>query len=236
MVDCLTVVVVLLTFSRPQEREEEERERREERVRLDRIKREERRALEKAKRESESRSLGSSEEQMDLSIDISLSESTTMSDSFLLSTPQPSVTSSSRTTQAAADTSSDVEKKHKEKFVKEMSKVVVKILDPYRKKGVKGHIRRNDDFKYLAKKVISSLSAMSLERAGTQLTLSPITLTNLIYLFQLTFNIMHKELKVCKNIEELKANEKVKKKASDYVSKYMKKYDREYKRSPNQAD
>ena len=47
---------------------------------------------------------------------------------------------------------------------------------------------------------------------------------------------MHKELKVCKNIEELKANEKVKKKAGDYVSKYMKKYDREYKRSPNQAD
>ena len=90
---------------------------------------------------------------MDLSIDISLSESTTMSDSFLPSTPQPSVTSSSRTTQAAADTSSDVEKKHKEKFVKEMSKVVVKILDPYRKKGVKGHISKTDDFKHLAKKV-----------------------------------------------------------------------------------
>ena len=80
------------------------------------------------------------------------------------STPQASVTSSSekkpRTTQAAADTSSDVEKKHKEKFVKEMSKVVVKILDPYRKKGVKGHIRKNDDFKYLAKKVIFSLSLL----------------------------------------------------------------------------
>ena len=45
---------------------------------------------------------------------------------------------------------------------------------------------------------------------------------------------MHKELKVCKTIEELKPNEKVKKKASDYVSKYMKKYDREYKRSPHQ--
>ena len=58
----------------------------------------------------------------------------------------------------------------------------------------------------------------------------------MIYLFQLTFNIMHKELKVCKNIEELKANEKVKKKASDYVSKYMKKYDREYRRSPNGGD
>ena len=127
---------------------------------MDKIKREERRALEKAKRESELRNHGS-EEQMDLSVDISLSESNvSISDSFLLSTPQASVTSTSqssgRTTQAAADTSSDVEKKHREKFVKEMSKVVVKILDPYRKKGVKGHIRKNDDFKYLAKKVMQS--------------------------------------------------------------------------------
>ena len=45
---------------------------------------------------------------------------------------------------------------------------------------------------------------------------------------------MQKELKVCKSIDELKANEKVKKKASDYVNKYMKKYEREYKRSPDQ--
>merc|ERR1719150_2001439 len=135
---------------------------------------------------------------MDISLDLSMSE--------VQSTPQPSVssTSSARTTQAAADTSSDVEKKHKEKFLKEMSKLVVKILDPYRKKGVKGHISKTDDFKHLAKK--------------------------------LTFTILYKELKVCKNIEELKANEKVKKKASDYVSKYMKKYDREYRRSPNQED
>ena len=150
--------VVFLTSSHLQEREEEEKERREERVRQDKIKREERRALEKAKRESELRNLGS-EDQMDLSIDISLAESNvSISDSFLLSTPQPSVTSTShtsgRTTQAAADTSSDVEKKHRDKFVKEMSKVVVKILDPYRKKGVKGHIKKNDDFKYLAKKVM----------------------------------------------------------------------------------
>ena len=57
-----------------------------------------------------------------------------------------------------------------------------------------------------------------------------------IFYFQFTYTIMQKELKVCKSAEELKANEKVKKKASDYVSKYMKKYDREYKRSPNQAD
>ena len=59
---------------------------------------------------------------------------------------------------------------------------------------------------------------------------------NNISLLQLTFTIMHKELKVCKNIEELRPNEKVKKKASDYVSKYMKKYDREYRRSPNAGD
>ena len=45
---------------------------------------------------------------------------------------------------------------------------------------------------------------------------------------------MHKELKMCKSIEELKATEKVKKKASEYVSKYMKKYEREYKKSPDQ--
>jgi hypothetical protein len=34
-----------------------------------------------------------------------------------------------------------------------MSKQVVKILDPYRKKGVRGHIGNTDDFKHLAKKV-----------------------------------------------------------------------------------
>merc|ERR1712154_689633 len=112
------------------------------------------------------------------------------------------VSGSKKTTQAAADTSSDVEKKHKEKFVKEMSKTVVKILDPYRKKGVRGHIGNTDDFKHLAKK--------------------------------LTYSIMHKELKMCKSVEELKATEKAKKKASEYVSKYMKKYEREYKKSPDQ--
>merc|ERR1712032_1503845 len=127
----------------------------------------------------------------DISLNLSLDTSA--------STPQASVTSSSekkpRTTQAAADTSSDTgEKKNKDKFLKEMSKVVVKILDPYRKKGVKGHVGNTDDFKHLAKKF--------------------------------TYTIMQKELKSCKSSDELKANEKVKKKASDYVNKYMKKYER----------
>ena len=104
--------------------------------------------MEKAKRERDVRHVVG-EDQMDISLDISMSE--------VQSTPQPSVTSTrqtpGRTTQAAADTSSDVEKKHKEKFLKEMSKLVVKILDPYRKKGVKGYISKTDDFKHLAKKV-----------------------------------------------------------------------------------
>ena len=53
---------------------------------------------------------------------------------------------------------------------------------------------------------------------------------------QLTYSVMQKELKQCKSIEELKATEKVKKKASEYTSKYMKKFEREYKRSPGGGD
>ena len=138
-----------------QEREEEEKERREERARVEKIRREEKRAAEKAKRESDFRQL-TGEDILDASItstpdkDVSMSETP----STIISTPQSSVTSSAKTTQAAADTSSDMgKKKHKDKFLKEMSKVVVKILDPYRKKGVKGHIGNTDDFKHLAKKV-----------------------------------------------------------------------------------
>ena len=149
-----------------QEREEEEKERREERAKIEKIRREEKRAADKAKREAEFRHL-TAEDAVDTSIsstpdniNVSLSSSTPSSS---VQTPQQGVTSSSntkvkpKTTQAAADTSSDVDKKHKDKFVKEMSKVVVKILDPYRKKGVKGHIGNTDDFKHLAKKVYNSI-------------------------------------------------------------------------------
>ena len=55
------------------------------------------------------------------------------------------------TTTAAAD-SSDVEKKIKDSFLKEMSKVIVGILNPYRTAGV---ITSTQDFKHLAKKVSS---------------------------------------------------------------------------------
>lgn len=192
-----------------EEKEEEDKERREERARLEKIRKEERRAANLAKRESEFRQLTGETESV-AGVGIVTPESSQATPVKV--TPQPSSSSetpsqatpvsSKKTTQAAADTSSDVEKKHKEKFVKEMSKTVVKILDPYRKKGVRGHIGNTDDFKHLAKK--------------------------------LTYSIMHKELKMCKSVEELKATEKVKKKASEYVSKYMKKYEREYKKSPEQ--
>jgi hypothetical protein len=65
------------------------------------------------------------------------------------------------TTTAAAD-SSDVEKKIKDNFVKEMSKVIVKILNYYRNPGVIGHISSTQDFKHLAKKVSRPLTILFL--------------------------------------------------------------------------
>ena len=60
----------------------------------------------------------------------------------------------SNTTTAAADTSSEVAKKCKERFLKETSRVIVKVLDPYRRPDArKGQIRNTEDFKHLAKKV-----------------------------------------------------------------------------------
>ena len=142
-----------------QEREEDEKERREERAKFEKAKREERRAASIAKREAELRHI---EAQGSFANEEIESESITTPEKAILqpsSSSEPSSTSHStptnikKTTQAAADTSSDVEKKHKDKFVKEMSKTVVKILDPYRTKGVRGHIGNTDDFKHLAKKV-----------------------------------------------------------------------------------
>ena len=60
----------------------------------------------------------------------------------------------------AADTSgmAEAEKRAKDKFIKEMSGVIVKALTPFRMKGCKkGFIKNNEDFKHLAKKVNISL-------------------------------------------------------------------------------
>ena len=121
-----------------------------ERAKVDKESRERKRAAEKAKREAEFRQL--SMNAMD-SIGPQTPITSTQPSSTTAAAVSATPVSSRKTTQAAADTSSDVEKKHKDKFVKEMSKVVVKILDPYRKKGVRGHIGNTTDFKHLAKKV-----------------------------------------------------------------------------------
>ena len=61
---------------------------------------------------------------------------------------------SSKTTTAAADTSSEVARKIKETFMKEVSRVIVKVLDPFRKTdATRAKIETIEDFKHLAKKV-----------------------------------------------------------------------------------
>ena len=59
-----------------------------------------------------------------------------------------------KTTTAAADTSSEVAKKVKETFMKDVSRVIVKVLDPFRKAdATRAKIQTIEDFKHLAKKV-----------------------------------------------------------------------------------
>ncbi|KAM9309569.1 histone-lysine N-methyltransferase SETD2 isoform 2-T2 [Pholidichthys leucotaenia] len=91
---------------------------------------------------------------------------------------------------AEADTSSELAKKSKESFRKEMSQFIVQCLNPYRKPDCKsGRISNTEDFKHLARK--------------------------------LTHGVMNKELKACKNPEDLECNENVKHKTKEYIKKYM---------------
>jgi len=181
-----------------EEREEEEADRREKDKREKAKRAEEKRAADKARRELD----GVKFQQL---VDSGPAQPQAAAATPVKAEKTPTKHSKTKdtTTTAAADTSSDVEKKYKDKFVKEISKTIVKILDPYRRKGVKGYIGTTEDFKHLAKK--------------------------------LTYSIMQKEIKQCKTVEELKATEKVKKKAAEYVLKYMKRYEGEYQKSPEQT-
>ncbi|KAF7708447.1 hypothetical protein HF521_017504 [Silurus meridionalis] len=94
---------------------------------------------------------------------------------------------------AEADTSSELAKKSKEVFRKEMSQFIVQCLNPFRKPDCKmGRISNTEDFKHLARK--------------------------------LTHGVMNKELKSCKNPEDLECNENVKHKTKEYIKKYMQKF------------
>uniref|UniRef100_A0A671PR84 [histone H3]-lysine(36) N-trimethyltransferase n=1 Tax=Sinocyclocheilus anshuiensis TaxID=1608454 RepID=A0A671PR84_9TELE len=99
---------------------------------------------------------------------------------------------------AEADTSSELAKKSKEVFRKEMSQFIVQCLNPYRKPDCKlGRISNTEDFKHLARK--------------------------------LTHGVMNKELKSCKNPEDLECNENVKHKTKEYIKKYMQKFGTVYR-------
>ena len=68
-------------------------------------------------------------------------------------------TQATTTTTAAADTSSEVAKKVKERFLRDTSKVIVKVLGPYKRVDAKkGQITSTEDFKHLAKKVFDLTS------------------------------------------------------------------------------
>merc|ERR1719300_1957118 len=62
-----------------------------------------------------------------------------------------SSSSNEAVTAAAADTSSEVARKIRERFMKDVSKVIVKVLTPFRKET--GQIGTGEDFKHLAKKL-----------------------------------------------------------------------------------
>ena len=53
---------------------------------------------------------------------------------------------------------------------------------------------------------------------------------------QLTHFVLAKELKHCRNIEDLVVNDSVKHKAKDFIKKYMTKFGTAYKRELNDDD
>ncbi|XP_059963720.1 histone-lysine N-methyltransferase SETD2-like [Mesoplodon densirostris] len=99
---------------------------------------------------------------------------------------------------AEAHTSSELAKKSKQVFRKEMSQFIVQCLNPYWKPDCKvGRITTTEDFKHLAR--------------------------------TLTHGVMSKELKYCKNPEDLECNENVKRKTKEYIKKYMQKFGAVYR-------
>lgn len=88
------------------------------------------------------------------------------------------------------DIFSELVKKSKEVFRKEMFQFIVQCLNFYWKFDCKvGRIIIIEDFKYLVCKLI--------------------------------YGVMNKELKYCKNFEDLECNENVKYKIKEYIKKYM---------------
>lgn len=53
--------------------------------------------------------------------------------------------------------------------------------------------------------------------------------TSVLFLLQLTHGVMNKELKACKNPEDLECNENVKHKTKEYIKKYMQRFGTVYR-------
>uniref|UniRef100_A0A8C4NFV4 WW domain-containing protein n=1 Tax=Eptatretus burgeri TaxID=7764 RepID=A0A8C4NFV4_EPTBU len=105
----------------------------------------------------------------------------------------PTKQASKKPKTAEADTSTELAKRSKDTFRKELSQFIVQCLNPYRKPDCKaGRIVSTEDFKHLARK--------------------------------LTHGVMNKELKNCRNHEDLEVNENVKHKTREYIKKYMQKF------------
>lgn len=121
--------------------------------------------------------------------------------------------------------SANTVRKIKDAFRLKISSDIVNILNPYRRPDCKlGRISSNDDFKHLARKVAFSFIIL----------LAPFNLVVMLIIlrdnFQMTHFVLAKELKHCRNIEELVVNESVKHKAKDFIKKYMTKFGPVYKR------
>ena len=148
-----------------EEREEAERDREEEKKRL--------RQIEKDKREQQAAEKQAAAEKKAAQNRTHMANENSLNDNC--SSPAPNISvdqvvqktedrttlsfeQTSKTTTAAADTSSEVSKKVKENFMKEVSKIIVKVLDPFRKADAqKAKIQTIEDFKHLAKKVTCNM-------------------------------------------------------------------------------
>lgn len=127
----------------------------------------------------------------------------------------------------------DAEKKIKDDFLVKMASTVVSTLNPFLKPDCKqGRITCSEDFKHLARRVISFLNYLLLVIqtkdtniifVGAQVLISSIV-------FQLTNFVMLKELKHCRKVSDLTCNDSVKHKAREYIKKYMAKFGELYKR------
>lgn len=146
-----------------EEREEAERDREEEKQRLRQLEKEKReqQAVEKQtvveKKTAQQQTISTKDRNSPSNIKATSPEVNLSTEQVVQKSDERFTSSceqTSKTTTAAADTSSEVSKKIRENFMKEASKIIVKALDPFRKSdSQKAKIKSTEDFKHLAKKV-----------------------------------------------------------------------------------